>query len=136
MAAELATLKAMIADLDGYIDRRAHDVAVPLVAQAESVAMTCVLEVQNQLGEARFDAQRWKDCNTELGRRLAARDQLRTRIADLTVAVPLPDDNDVHVDWHMTPEEWAELREVLTGGLDAEDSQYIRRLRAEGKLDA
>jgi hypothetical protein len=38
---------------------------------------------------------------------------------------------DVHVDWHMTPEEWRELRAVLTGGLDPADSAYVQRLRAE-----
>jgi hypothetical protein len=60
---DLATLKAMIADLDGYIDRRAHDIAVPLVAQAEADAMAQVLAAER-------DAERWKDLNDELRRRL------------------------------------------------------------------
>jgi len=42
--------------------------------------------------------------------------------------------SDVHVDWHMTTDEWGELREALR--CSEECSPYIQRLRAEGKLDA
>jgi hypothetical protein len=38
---------------------------------------------------------------------------------------------DVHVDWHMTPEEWAQLQEVL---LHNQQLPYIQRLVTEGKI--
>lgn len=40
---------------------------------------------------------------------------------------------DVHVDWHMTPDEWEELRGILLRNTGYE---YIGRLEAEGKLGA
>lgn len=46
----------------------------------------------------------------------------------------MADCSDVHVDWHMTPAKWQELRAVLTGDLDAADSPYIAHLKAEGML--
>lgn len=39
---------------------------------------------------------------------------------------------DVHVDWHMTPAEYAELRAALLGAAHA--SPYVTRLIAEGRL--
>lgn len=38
---------------------------------------------------------------------------------------------DVHVDWHMTPEEWAQLREAL---LPRQDLPYVRDLTTAGAL--
>jgi hypothetical protein len=38
---------------------------------------------------------------------------------------------DVHVDWHMTPEEWRQLQAVLAGELAPADSAYVQRLRAD-----
>lgn len=46
-------------------------------------------------------------------------------------------DPDVHVDWHMTPGEWQELRQVLlrhTETTSGTHSCYIVQLQAEGKL--
>lgn len=40
--------------------------------------------------------------------------------------------DDVHVDWHMTPDEWTELRGVILNALPY--SKYIQRLHREGKL--
>lgn len=45
-------------------------------------------------------------------------------------------EQEVHVDWKMTPAEWQELRAVLNGERSTIGSPYVRRLRAEGKLDA
>jgi hypothetical protein len=82
-----ALLTAVTADIDRHIDRRAHEVAVPLVAEAERAALERVAEVADRLGEAQFDAQRWKDCSDELRRHVAARDRqnarLNARIAEL-----------------------------------------------------
>jgi hypothetical protein len=52
---------------------------------------------------------------------------------DAPAAAEADDTPDVHVDWHMTPAEWAELREAL---LRNPDGPYIARLIAEGKLGA
>jgi hypothetical protein len=42
---------------------------------------------------------------------------------------------DVHVDWHMTPDEWRQLRQVLREHLECDyPSLYISRLSQEGKL--
>jgi hypothetical protein len=38
---------------------------------------------------------------------------------------------DVHVDWHMTPDEWRQLQAVLAGELAPADSAYVQRLRAD-----
>lgn len=40
---------------------------------------------------------------------------------------------DIHVDWHMTPDEWEELRGIL---LRNNGFEYIGRLEAEGLLTA
>lgn len=59
---------------------------------------------------------------------------LTVPFADLIGGAPESDDSpDVHVDWHMTPAEWAELREAL---LRNPDGPYVGRLIAEGKLGA
>jgi hypothetical protein len=60
-----ATLAATIADLDGYITRKAEAIAAPVIAAAQEAAL-------EPAAEARADAQRWKDVNAELGRRIAA----------------------------------------------------------------
>lgn len=39
--------------------------------------------------------------------------------------------SDVHVDWHMTPDEWRQLQGVLRSSLSV---PYLARLSAEGKL--
>jgi hypothetical protein len=39
---------------------------------------------------------------------------------------------DVHIGWHMTPDEWLQLRAVLRSRADV---PYIRRLQTEGALD-
>jgi hypothetical protein len=41
---------------------------------------------------------------------------------------------DVHVDWHMRPDEWLELQAVLHGVLDPADSSYIQGLLLSGAL--
>ena len=43
-------------------------------------------------------------------------------------------DPDVHVDWHMLPDEWRQLQAVLAGELDPADSVYVQRLKASGAL--
>lgn len=45
---------------------------------------------------------------------------------------------DVHVDWHMTPAEWEELRSILTGQVAqrGNTAPYLYRLYQEGKLGA
>lgn len=40
--------------------------------------------------------------------------------------------DDVHVDWHMTPDEWTEMRGALLNALPY--SPYVQQLHREGKL--
>jgi hypothetical protein len=42
--------------------------------------------------------------------------------------------DDVHIDWHCTPAEYAELRKVLSGALRFTDSAYVQKLWLDGKL--
>ncbi|MEV0584074.1 hypothetical protein [Nonomuraea sp. NPDC050310] len=62
------TLRAMISDLDGYIERRAAELAAPIVAKAQEEAAA---EVQG----ARGLQQRAEDLNVELRRMLKVRDR-------------------------------------------------------------
>lgn len=60
-------------------------------------------------------------------------------IADLRAAFPdsevtVIEDPDVHVDWHMLPDEWRQLQAVLNGALDPADSAYVQHLKASGAL--
>lgn len=136
-AAEFAaTLAAMIADLDGYITRKAEAIAAPVIAAAQQEAL-------QPAAEAQADAQRWKDVNTELGRRIAALQrnldasrryrEIAEGLPPGTLAPQADGSPDVHVDWHMTPAEWAQLREALRS---RKGLPYIDRLWNEGKLNA
>jgi hypothetical protein len=49
-------------------------------------------------------------------------------------AAAAPHDPDVHVDWHMLPDEWRQLQAVLTGALEPADSTYIQHLKTSGAL--
>lgn len=58
------------------------------------------------------------------------------RITENTIGFHAPEDcpyieDDVHVDWHMTPDEWTQLRGVL---LENTEVPYIRELASAGKL--
>lgn len=65
----LMHLRGMLADLDSYIQRRAEELTEPLIESAGERA-------REMVAEAEHEAQRWKDVNTELGRRLEVRDRL------------------------------------------------------------
>jgi hypothetical protein len=41
------------------------------------------------------------------------------------------EEDDIHVDWHMTPDEWQELKSVL---LQHKDVTYIKALIDAGKI--
>lgn len=58
-------LRGMLADLTGYIEREAQELAAPMIRDAEA---RCRLAVT----EARGEVQRKQDVNHELGRRLRA----------------------------------------------------------------
>lgn len=58
-------LRGMLADLTGYIEREAQELAAPMICDAEA---RCRLAV----GEVRAEVQRKQDVNHELGRRLRA----------------------------------------------------------------
>ena len=66
----LQHLRAMLADLDGYIQRRAEDLAAPMIRDTEARAQLAVTE-------ARSEVQRERDLVHELRRRLAAGDRFR-----------------------------------------------------------
>jgi hypothetical protein len=111
-APDLATLQAMIADLDGYITRRAEEIARPIITEAQERA-------RGDVASALHDTQRARDVSAELGRRLnplqrqadeaaAARDDLARALG-------------YHPVGHFLPALVAEA---------------IQRLRPEGKPDA
>jgi len=59
----VAALADMLSDLDGYIERRAAEMAAPAIEAAQADAV-------GKVRAAEADAQRWKDCNTELERQI------------------------------------------------------------------
>jgi hypothetical protein len=68
-AADLAAgLRAAIADLDGYIERRAAERAAPLIAEARA-------EATEKIAQARAELQRQQDLIAEMRRVLGIRDQ-------------------------------------------------------------
>ncbi len=64
----LARLEAVLRDLEGYVQRRAEELAAPLIAAAEKRAA-------EMTGEARADVQRQEDLVRELRRILDAKDR-------------------------------------------------------------
>lgn len=66
MTTDSGQLAAMIADLKGYIERRAAELAAPAIEAARA-------EADEKVRVAEDDAQRWKDCNAELERQIRAR---------------------------------------------------------------
>lgn len=80
----LQHLRGMLADLQDYIERRAEELAGPLIEDAAEKA-------REMVATAEREAQRWKDANTELGRRLEARqrfeDENRDAVARLAAAL-------------------------------------------------
>lgn len=75
----MTRLETMIAGLDAHIERRAREIAQPLIDAAQA-------EAREAVGAARADARRWKDCNDELRRRIASLERrletTRARLAD------------------------------------------------------
>jgi hypothetical protein len=65
VAAITGALRATVADLEGYIERRAAEHAAPIVAVAERGA-------KEAFATARAEVERKEDLITELGRRLRA----------------------------------------------------------------
>lgn len=70
-------LASMITDLEGYIDRRAAELAAPLVEQARA-------EAAEQVASIQVDLQRANDLTTELRRRLEIRDRTISQWIDAT----------------------------------------------------
>lgn len=60
---QIAALEKITSDLDGYLERRAAELAAPLIEQAEEHAAEC-------LGKAEFEARRQADLVAELRRQL------------------------------------------------------------------
>lgn len=68
----IARLEQITADLDGYAERKARLIADVWIAQGFVAAAA-------DTAEARGEAQRWRDCNTELGKRIAAAERRAER---------------------------------------------------------
>lgn len=68
------------------------------------------------------------------GSRGPARTAAFTASRDDDVTAGAVHDPDVHVDWHMLPDEWSQLQAVLLGELDPADSAYVQHLKALGAL--
>ena len=69
-AQRLMHLKGMLADLDGHIQRRAEDLAEPMIRDAEARAQLAAVE-------ARGEVQRERDLVAELRKRISATDRQR-----------------------------------------------------------
>jgi hypothetical protein len=76
-------LREMITSLDGYIQRRAEEMAAPLVAEAVARAQERAVKAQGEVVRWKFEALRWHDLNTDLGRRISAMERQVTRWRDL-----------------------------------------------------
>lgn len=66
----------MIADLDGYIERRAQAIAEPIIARAKEAA-------QEHVDDARYETQRQTDLVAELRRRIPPLDRTRDKYLTL-----------------------------------------------------
>jgi hypothetical protein len=73
MASRTATLAAMIADLGGYIERHAAELAEPKIDAAQAAAA-------EEVRLARRETQRQEDLVTELRRRLTAQERITERL--------------------------------------------------------
>lgn len=71
-----ATLAAAAHDLDGFIERRAQEIAEPLIARAKEAA-------QEHVDVARFEEQRQADLVGELRRRILPLDKTRDKYLTL-----------------------------------------------------
>jgi predicted transcriptional regulator len=63
-------LRGMLADLDNHIQRRAEDLAEPMIRDAEARARLAITEATGEI-------QRQRDLVEELRKRLAAADRMR-----------------------------------------------------------
>ena len=73
MASRAPTLAAMIADLDGYIERHAAELAEPKIDVAQAAAA-------KEVRLARLETQRQEDLVKELRRRLIAQERIAGRL--------------------------------------------------------
>lgn len=71
----LSRLQACLADLDGYITRRAEDLAAPMIRDTEARARLSVIE-------AAGETQRQRALVEELRKRLRVQEQMRERELD------------------------------------------------------
>jgi hypothetical protein len=71
----LSRLQACLADLDGYITRRAEDLAAPMIRDAEARARLAIVE-------AAGETQRQRALVEELRKRLRVQEQMREREQD------------------------------------------------------
>lgn len=111
--------------------------SAPLIAAAERERIAAIIEPARlrQLADwfdtdDRFKATMFPETWPERGHEV--QDDLRAWADLLGGDQPEPETDDVHVDWHMTHAEWAELSAVLLASGDR--SPYIRALRDAGKL--
>lgn len=81
---DLGQLAGMIADLEGYIERRAAELAVPLADKARAEAAKATEAAEQHAGELQALLTRAEDVNTELRRRLAAQDRQLGAWSDAT----------------------------------------------------
>lgn len=72
-AQRLQHLRGMLADLDGYIQRRAEDLAEPIIRDAEARARLVITE-------ATGETQRQRDLVEELRKRIAVVDRMRDEL--------------------------------------------------------
>lgn len=75
----LATLRDMIANLQDHINKRAAEIAAPLILAAELAAQERVTRAERDLAALQ---QRWSDLETELRRQIATLDRQRLQMQE------------------------------------------------------
>jgi hypothetical protein len=100
------TLRRMIADLDGYIDRRASELAAPLIAEARKAA-------EDAVGKAEAEIRRQRDLIAEFRRQLAGQEKQTAR-----AILAIPESDTAAFNQHAR--RWAQ--EVLTPAAAAGDA--------------
>lgn len=132
LADVLAALRHIVGDLDGYLERRAAEMAAPRIAEAEA-------DAQRRIGEKGQELERERDLTAEMRRQIIAlvkmSDGLRARLDEAGVrglAVRQRADDDraalrellgsiwLYVDWrYVTKQLTTEQKEMWADAVDA-----------------
>lgn len=122
--AELDLLQAMITDLDGYIDRRAQELAAPVIAAAEQ-------SVREARAETAGTQQRGDDVAAELRRRITGLERSLERARDVKPYQDLLGDIWLYIDWRFVTRQLTTPQKELFA--DAVDRDVMRSQAEDGE---